>query len=279
VGKPSATSPSNAAELPDDQSSISTTGANANNMDSDAALTAAKAALKAEKPSATRDLKQDFQQIIIKSVFHLMFIQTITDILQTSNPLPVFNFIKSQHIARIMDCMEKSYYFARKFNADMDLRLALYRIGFMKQLPNLLRQETTAVSSLLTNILRLVSDANGRIAEMPKGIQAPFDTPEDRRQNVKQFEQTVSRISSEVLTHYCSLEPAVKQRNMSAWNSVIIRILKGLGEMDDAKFSAQLRRLYRSIIDIVQSHEMDAELRKAVSVILLRVDDLWKISE
>jgi hypothetical protein len=41
-----------------------------------------------------------------------------------------------------MVLLKKSYLFAKRFNGDKDLRMRLWREGFMKQQPNLLKQES-----------------------------------------------------------------------------------------------------------------------------------------
>ena len=40
----------------------------------------------------------------------------------------------------------------------MDLRVALYKIGFMKQLPNLLKQETSSVMTYITVLIKMYRD-------------------------------------------------------------------------------------------------------------------------
>ncbi|KAE8208490.1 hypothetical protein CF327_g7086 [Tilletia walkeri] len=50
---------------------------------------------------------------------------------------------------RLTHVLEASYALSRAFNADKELRLALWKVGFMKQLPNLLKQESSSAATLV----------------------------------------------------------------------------------------------------------------------------------
>jgi brefeldin A-inhibited guanine nucleotide-exchange protein len=60
----------------------------------------------------------------------------------------------------IAACLERSYRFAREFNRNIPLRQALHAAGFMQQMPNLLKQETYACSSLLVLLQRLFAESD-----------------------------------------------------------------------------------------------------------------------
>lgn len=67
------------------------------------------------------------------------------------------------NVTAIVNTLENSVEFARKFNADRRLREALWRSGFMRfprrnKLPLLLRQETASVQQLLLLLQVLLSD-------------------------------------------------------------------------------------------------------------------------
>ena len=112
--------------------------------------------------------KQEFQQIIIKCVLHLLIIQTVRDILVSGSSKPILQYLKSRHLFVLADSLEKSYLFAQAFNNDTDLRMALYKMGFMKQLPNLLKQETAAVSSFVDILVKMYLDERSeRQVDMP----------------------------------------------------------------------------------------------------------------
>jgi brefeldin A-inhibited guanine nucleotide-exchange protein len=116
--------------------------------------------------------KKDFQNIIVKCVLHLLVIQTLQEVLASGGPNDaVYNSLSSKHLFTLIDCLDRSYRFAKAFNEDMELRMALYKMGFMKQLPNLLKQETSSVSSYITVLIKMYSDPKEERVSMRDGIE------------------------------------------------------------------------------------------------------------
>lgn len=72
------------------------------------------------------DRRRIFKQIIVKCVLQLLLIETTHELLQNQD---VYNTIPAQHLLRFMGVLDDSYQFARKFNADKDLRMALWTVG------------------------------------------------------------------------------------------------------------------------------------------------------
>lgn len=102
-----------------------------------------------------RPEKKDFQRIIVKCVLHLLLIQTLNE---TLIPIETYNSIDTDNLFILTECLQKSFIFAHDFNGDIEVRTQLYRMGFMKQMPNLLKQETTSVSTFLGVYIRMYSD-------------------------------------------------------------------------------------------------------------------------
>jgi brefeldin A-inhibited guanine nucleotide-exchange protein len=126
-----------------------------------------------------------FKQIIVKCVLQLLLIETTHGLLQNDD---VYNTIPAEHLLRFMGVLDDSWRFARRFNADKDLRMKLWKVGecgalsgwlegrgqgwsergcllgadqmpgFMKQLPNLLKQESSAAATLINVLLRMYRD-------------------------------------------------------------------------------------------------------------------------
>jgi brefeldin A-inhibited guanine nucleotide-exchange protein len=104
-----------------------------------------------------------------------MLIQTVNDLLSKDN---VYCAYPSLHLMKLMGCLEHSFHFAKKFNLDTELRMALWQfgkemnnladqmthyklslpIGFMKQLPNLLKQETSSGGCYVSVLMRMYSN-------------------------------------------------------------------------------------------------------------------------
>ena len=67
-----------------------------------------------------------FKQIIVKCVLQLLLIETTHELLQNDE---VYNTIPAEHLLRFMGVLDDSWRFARKFNADRDLRMKLWKVG------------------------------------------------------------------------------------------------------------------------------------------------------
>ena len=114
-----------------------------------------------------------FRQIIVKCVLQLLLIETTNDLLRNDE---VYNTIPPEHLLRLMGVLDHSYQFARMFNDDKELRTGLWKVGgltslfvatifahtsyvgFMKHLPNLLKQESSSASTLVHVLLRMYYD-------------------------------------------------------------------------------------------------------------------------
>ncbi|GAA5995532.1 hypothetical protein JCM11641_001060, partial [Rhodosporidiobolus odoratus] len=107
------------------------------------------------KPGPPVDRRRVFRQIIVKCVLQLLLIETTHELLQNEG---VYTTIPPTELLRLMSALDESYRFARKFNADKDLRMALWKVGFMRDLPNLLRQESTSAATLVNVLLRMYND-------------------------------------------------------------------------------------------------------------------------
>jgi brefeldin A-inhibited guanine nucleotide-exchange protein len=74
----------------------------------------------------SEERQRNFQQVIIKCVLQLMLIQTVNDLLAKD---PVYCAYPAPHLMALMGCLGRSFHFAKRFNIDNDLRMALFRFG------------------------------------------------------------------------------------------------------------------------------------------------------
>ncbi len=74
--------------------------------------------------------RRAFKQIIVKCVLQLLLIETTHELLQNDD---VYNTIPAEHLLRFMTVLDDSYQFARRFNADKDLRMALWKVGALSR--------------------------------------------------------------------------------------------------------------------------------------------------
>lgn len=96
-----------------------------------------------------------FNKIITSCVLQLLMIETVNELFSND---AVYSQIPSHELLRLMGLLKKSYQFAKQFNEDKDLRMQLWRQGFMKQLPNLLKQESGSAATYVNILFRMYHD-------------------------------------------------------------------------------------------------------------------------
>jgi brefeldin A-inhibited guanine nucleotide-exchange protein len=101
----------------------------------------------------------DFQKIIVKCILHHSVLQTLDDIFRSSDGA-ILNSLNHDHLLTVVDAIFKSFQFAQEFNRHMDLRTTLLKMGFMKQLPNLVKQETNSISLYIHILGQMAKKAN-----------------------------------------------------------------------------------------------------------------------
>ena len=108
-----------------------------------------------QAPVVTVARRRFFNRIITNCVLQLLMIETVAELFSNDS---VYASIPSAELLRLMVLLKKSYQFAKKFNADKDLRMQLWRQGFMKQPPNLLKQESGSANTYVSILLRMYHD-------------------------------------------------------------------------------------------------------------------------
>ncbi|KAK4046554.1 guanine nucleotide exchange protein for ADP-robosylation factor [Microbotryomycetes sp. JL201] len=199
---------------------------------------------------AVPDRRRVFRQIIVKCVLQLLLIETTSELLQNE---AVYTTIPPSQLLRLMASLDESYRFARKFNADKDLRMALWKVGFMRDLPNLLRQESTSAATLVNVLLRMYNDKQSEHVQRRAEVVEVF-----------------APLGMDVLANYVALNPETQARNITAWTPVCAEILHGFCSFEDEPFKAQLEQLYPLATNVL-AREMDASVREAVRALFVRV--------
>ncbi|KAJ3012565.1 guanine nucleotide exchange protein for ADP-robosylation factor [Thoreauomyces humboldtii] len=211
------------------------------------------------RPRRPRPQKKEFQMIIVKCVLHLLVIQTLHEVLTSGPSEAVYHSLSSPHVFTLIDCLERSYRFARAFNGDMDLRMALYRMGFMKQLPNLLKQETSSVSSYLGVLIKMYLD------------------PSDERRGMRpEIEKRLVPLCHDIMQHYNSLDPESKRRNVNAWRPVVVTILNALVQFDDDQFRTQMPHFYGEVVNLL-IQDITPDVRLVLHPLLIRAGTTFGI--
>ncbi|KAI9183149.1 guanine nucleotide exchange protein for ADP-robosylation factor [Blastocladiella emersonii ATCC 22665] len=192
-----------------------------------------------------------FQQIIVKCVLQLLLIQTVLEVTSVDH---VYASLQSRHLLMLVDTLEASYEFARAFNGNLELRTSLWKSGFTKQLPNLLKQETSSVTCLLHILFHMYGDASL-----------------DRMSVLPVVEAKLIPLAVNILEAYRDLDPDSRKRNASAWKPVLLTILNGLVLFDDDSFKRHIKRFYRLSIDLLM-YEVSEELRPSLHAVLIRTE-------
>mmetsp|Transcript_53139 Transcript_53139/g.95363 ORF Transcript_53139/g.95363 Transcript_53139/m.95363 type:complete len:1752 (+) Transcript_53139:149-5404(+) len=131
--------------------------------------------------------------VVIQCVVQLLLI----DMLQDAGTQHYEN-IPPQGIMTLLDALKQSFEFAQEFNRQIELRQALKRLGFMremKQLPGLLKQERESLSCSLKLLFQVQADP--------------------RMQDTEFAQQAVERLlnlCSSVLQNYASKEKLLQER-------------------------------------------------------------------
>lgn len=161
--------------------------------------------------------RRAFKQIIVKCVLQLLLIETTHELLQNDD---VYGTIPAEHLLRFMGVLDDSYQFARKFNANKELRVALWKVGFMKQLPNLLKQESSSAATLVNVLLRMYQDPRAEHRATRSGVL-------DR----------LIPLGSDIIRDFNAIDVETQPRNVAAWTPVVAEVLQGTVGFEDEAVS------------------------------------------
>ncbi|KAF0477927.1 Sec7-domain-containing protein [Gigaspora margarita] len=200
---------------------------------------------------------KEFNKIIMKCLLQLLLIDTVNEFLSNDT---VYESVPAVHLLIIGECLDKSYSFARKFNEDKELRVALWKIGFMKQLPNLLKQESSSASCYLDLLRRMHSD----------------NSP-NRQERKSDIERKLIPLTQQILKHYNSLDPESQTRNINAWAPIVTTVLNAYVHFKDDDLIRFLPNFYPEAINILSHNIISSEVRITLQKFLLRSASLYNI--
>ncbi|KAG1642506.1 hypothetical protein G6F44_004767 [Rhizopus delemar] len=202
-----------------------------------------------------------FQQVIVKCVLQLMLIQTVNDLLAKD---VVYCAYPALHLMELMGCLGKSFHFAKKFNMNNDLRMALFRFGFMKQLPNLLKQETSSGGCYVSVLMRMYAN---------------LENIDDRDSQKEEIENILIPLCNEIFTLYAELDHETKPKNIAAWTPVVVNILNGLAQLQDEDFLKHVPQFYSPSVELLGQENLLSEIRLALRTLLIRIGKSYHITK
>lgn len=194
-----------------------------------------------------------FNQIITKCVLQLLMIETVNELFSNDK---VYARIPSDQLLRLMGLLKKSYHFAKRFNDDLELRNRLYAEGFMKQPPNLLKQESGSASVYVNILFRMYHDSG-----------------EERRASQAQTEAALVPLCADIIRAFAALSPETQHRNIVTWRPVVVDVIEGYANFPTEGFEKHAST-FAPLMPQLMSREMGAELQRSVQVVLQRVLEL-----
>ena len=191
-----------------------------------------------------------FNQIITKCVLQLLMIETVNELFSNES---VYTSIPSSELLRLMALLKKSYHFAKRFNGDRELRTRLFREGFMKQPPNLLKQESGSASVYVSILLRMYHDPR------PERITSRPAT-----------EAALIPLCVDIVRSYAALDEETQQRNIATWRPVVVDVLEGYAGFPEAEFGRHVETFAPLVVGLM-NREMGMDIQRAVQALLQRV--------
>lgn len=209
--------------------------------------------------------KREFNALIVKCVLQLLMIEAVAELLTKNGA--VYAAIPTPEVLQLLSLLRGSWTFASRFNADRDLRVALWRMGFMKQMPNLLRQEVASAQAYLRVLMTLYAD--GKLDDA-------------------QARQLLVPACDEVLGDFTKLDPDGQHRTVVAWRPVVCDLYRNAATVWSVDaFKRWLEVFYHHAVDILQSEAIAsatgaggsvdaavaADLRRCLALFFKRVGD------
>ncbi|KAI8667026.1 hypothetical protein NCS56_00837800 [Fusarium sp. Ph1] len=194
-----------------------------------------------------------FNRIISRCVLQLLMIETVNELFSNDT---VYTHIPSTELLRLMALLKRSFQFARRFNEDKELRMRLWREGFMKQPPNLLKQESGSAATYISILFRMFAD------------NAP-----ERLESRPDVEAALVPLCKDIVHSYSTLEDESQHRNIIAWRPVVVDVLEGFATFPEDAFKTHIPDFYPLAIDLLIK-DLTPDLRAALLVVLRRVGEV-----
>jgi brefeldin A-inhibited guanine nucleotide-exchange protein len=194
-----------------------------------------------------------FNQIITRCVLQLLMIETVNELFSND---AVYAQIPSPELLRLMALLKKSFIFAKKFNENKELRMRLWREGFMKQPPNLLKQESGSAATYVSILLRMYHDSS-----------------DERLQNRSDTEAALVPLCADIIRGFVELEEESQQRNIIAWRPVVVDVLEGYTNFPQEGFEKYVEVFYPLGVELL-NRDLGGEVRVALQGLLRRVGEV-----
>ncbi|KAJ5179233.1 hypothetical protein N7492_002443 [Penicillium capsulatum] len=207
-----------------------------------------------QQPAAvTVARRRFFNRIITNCVLQLLMIETVHELFSNDN---VYAQIPSHELLRLMSLLKKSYQFAKKFNEDKDLRMQLWRQGFMKQPPNLLKQESGSAATYVHILFRMYHDER-----------------EERQKTRAETEAALIPLCADIIRSFVRLDEETQNRNIVAWRPVVVDVIDGYNSFPSEGFDKNIETFYPLGVELL-SRDLSPEIRVALQSLLRRIGEV-----
>ncbi|OGM50744.1 guanyl-nucleotide exchange factor (Sec7) [Aspergillus bombycis] len=207
-----------------------------------------------QQPAAvTAARRRYFNRIITNCVLQLLMIETVHELFSNDK---VYAQIPSYELLRLMGLLKKSYQFAKKFNEDKELRMQLWRQGFMKQPPNLLKQESGSAATYVHILFRMYHDER-----------------EERRNSRAETEAALIPLCADIIRSFVLLDEDSQHRNVLAWRPVVVDVLEGYTNFPSEGFDKHIQTFYPLSVDLL-GRDLNPEIRIALQSLLRRIGEV-----
>ncbi|KAH0538322.1 hypothetical protein FGG08_005096 [Glutinoglossum americanum] len=194
-----------------------------------------------------------FNKIITKCVLQLLMIETVNELFSNDT---VYAQIPSPELLRLMAVLKKSFLFGKKFNADKELRMRLWREGFMKQPPNLLKQESGSAATYVSILLRMYHDEGA-----------------ERKRSRSETEAALIPLCEDIIRSYTLLDEETQQRNIMAWRPVVVDVMEGYTNFPREGFEKHIEKFYPLAVDLL-CRDLGVDVRLALLGLLRRIGEI-----
>ena len=194
-----------------------------------------------------------FNKIITRCVLQLLMIETVNELFSND---AVYAQIPSPELLRLMALLKKSFLFAKRFNENKELRMRLWREGFMKQPPNLLKQESGSAATYVSILLRMYHDEG-----------------EERKRNREDTEQALVPLCADIIRGFTALEEESQQRNIIAWRPVVVDVIEGYTNFPIEGFEKYSTVFYPLAVELM-GRDLGTEIRIALQGLFKRVGEV-----
>eukprot|EP00741_Cyanophora_paradoxa_P005196 tig00000852_g5036.t1 len=196
----------------------------------------------------------DFKDIRCKCIVQLLLIQAVNDMVGKH-----YAALQIAHLETLLDALAHSFAFARSFNQNMDLRVSLWRAGFMNQVPNLLKQEGNGTSCCLRILFRMYAEKEPSMADRP-GVAEPrliaLCQEVVRAYAGRSGEAAAGPAAAAAGAAGRGVVPE-QQREMMAMTPILSLVLRGFLHFDSEQFVRHLPLFYDAFADLVPSDSLE----------------------